>query len=186
MCIINCFQNQNVDFFAVGVPILALNIALLLVRGGISAGVALGDRTYTGSSVSDVALRGALLDLDGGRKPDCEDGRPGTELPRKLNEEGGADGPWARNSAALFSLGAVLGGLTEATSTVSERLCPGTPSNVPGLMIALEGRGFLAATTGSPARSAEAFVGRGATTGGAMDATGTTIARLWPGVLAKV
>lgn len=112
-----------------------------------------------------------------------------------MNEEGGASFFLARNSALLFNRGATVGGATLATLIVSRRLCPGTPSNVvPFARAALEvplldvGRGRGRAGSGALPplmRSDAARVMRGATVGGAVDATWIVLERLWPGTSIK-
>lgn len=68
--------------------------------------------------------------------------------------------------------GAIAGGRVLATEIVSRRLCPGTPSNVcefAASVVAARTLGFGGVS--SPMRSDAARVMRGATAGGAVDAT---------------
>lgn len=107
-------------------------------------------------------------------------------------EGGGALSFMARSAALLFVLGATVGAFVLATEIVSLRLWPGTPSKVPSvtrlvraavsLVVLLTGfgGGFC------PSLREAARVIRGATTGGAVDATTIVPARLCPGTLAKV
>jgi len=106
---------------------------------------------------------------------------------RNMNEEGGAASFCALNAADLFSLGATTGALTDATDIVSLRLCPGTPSNVSlaaaplVLLPKLKIVGLCLAGVGAgcwPSLNAAARVIRGATAGGAVDATAIVSARL--------
>ena len=97
-----------------------------------------------------------------------------------------------RRAALLLSRGATVGALTDGTVMVSLRLCPGTPSKIAGFeavglpTITLEGLRFAGVGAGCPMRNAAARVMRGATAGGAVEATGMVPERLWPGTLANV
>jgi hypothetical protein len=94
-----------------------------------------------------------------------------------MNEVGGAVSFDARKAALLLSLGATVGALTDATAIDSFRLCPGTPSNVVGSKLrtdptkALVGRFLGVGAAGCPILREAARVMRGATTGGAVEAT---------------
>ena len=107
-------------------------------------------------------------------------------------EGGGALSFMARSAALLFVLGATVGAFVLATEIVSLRLWPGTPSKVPwvtdlvraavSLVVLLIGFGGGCC----PSLREAARVIRGATTGGAVDATTIVPVRLCPGTLAKV
>ena len=106
-------------------------------------------------------------------------------------EEGGAL-PFAsfaaRSSALRFKRGATVGGLVLATAIVSLLLCPGMPlkTSAAGGLTFIEVRRSVLVGTGCPRRRAAALVMRGATAGGAVEATWMTSARLCPGIPAKV
>jgi len=104
-----------------------------------------------------------------------------------MNEVGGVSDFWARKAALLFSLGAIVGALTDATAMDSLRLWPGTPSKVffaksSALIVLLLGCG----SGWIPSLSDAARVMRGTMTGAAVDATAMFSARLCPGTLANV
>ena len=88
-----------------------------------------------------------------------------------MNDEGGAASFEALSAALLFSLGATEGGRVDATAILSRLLCPGTPSKVAACcsLLAIVGRFFSSGLI--PSLRDAARVIRGATVGGAVDAT---------------
>lgn len=134
-----------------------------------------------------VTLLGWLIEF-------LDDERERVGVSRKLKDEGGAASFLARNSALRFVRGETAGGFVLPTWMDSRLLCPGTPSKV------LEGEGAapadldlatadgLGGVTGAawPSLREAARVIRGATTGGAVDATVMVSERLCPGTPANV
>ena len=90
-----------------------------------------------------------------------------------MNEDGGADSFFARNSALLFKRGVTVGCCTLATEIDSLLSCPGTPSKIFELSpCAVRGLAcFVGVLTGPPILKDAALVIRGVTVGGAVDAT---------------
>ena len=103
-----------------------------------------------------------------------------------MKDEGGAASFACLSAALLFSLGATVGGRVLATAMLSRLLCPGTPSNVAFCCAALAMLGRFLSSGLIPSRRDAARVMRGATVGGAVDATWIVSERLWPGTFANV
>ena len=104
-----------------------------------------------------------------------------------MYEVGGATSFCTLKLALLFVLGATVGGFVLATEIDSRLLCPGTPSNVTfadSAASAVDSLGF--GGTFWPNLNDAARDILGATTGGAVDATGMASARLCPGTFKKV
>lgn len=104
-----------------------------------------------------------------------------------MNDVGGTSDFRTRKVALLFSLGSIVGALTDGTDMDSLRLWPGTPSKVffaksSELIVLLLDCG----SSWIPSLSAAARVMRGAIAGAAVEATAMLPARLCPGTLANV
>jgi hypothetical protein len=109
------------------------------------------------------------------------------------NEEGGGADSFAatRRAALLFSLGATVGALVDATGMLSLLLWPGTPSNVfklgaAGLSDLTDFIGAGGGTAPLPILREAALVIRGAIAGAAVDATEIVPDLLCPGTSMNV
>ena len=103
-----------------------------------------------------------------------------------MKEDGGAASFCCLSAALLFSLGATLGGRVLATAMLSLLLCPGTPSNVAFASPLFAAAVFFFSSGLMPSLREAARVMRGATVGGAVEATVMVSERLCPGTLANV